>query len=265
MSESPNKPQPKPPAPLVPDTPLPEPEPSIVIPTLREAPVYTKRINENSIYADVINHCRRPDLGYTRDTNAHESTHGIQADLRNQFNIRSSIRYNAFYVLNGKYVLLEEPGIRKRDIASYIPKSLRENRYNTYIVGQSVWDDTPLYIMDEWSAYINGGAVSVEDAKNGKNKSRYDGVKGALEFSIYSVALCMAVKDKDPDYWNNSELKNFTYMQLKRSYDVFNEGITMPQFQGYRQDQYLNNLKNSQDAKPIRDFLKKEFMGVWIN
>lgn len=266
-SEPPIQPQPKP-TPSVPDKPKPEPKPSVVQPEFYEVPIQRVLVKENSIYADIINHCQRPDLQYTRDTNAHESTHGINADIRNYFNSknRNNPRVNAFYILGGKAVVVEEPHIRKRDAINYIPQSLRGSRYNLYIRGQNAWDDTPLYIMDEWSSYINGAEVSVEDSKSGKNKQRYDAVKGALEFTVYSTAICMAVKDKDPQYWeNNKQFKRFVLLQLKRSYNIFHEGIQIEQFQGYNQTEYLNNLKKSPDANKMRQFLINEFQGIWLD
>ena len=76
------EPQPNPePAPQPDPEPAPEPEPVL---TFEDVPIYRTRIVEESKYADIINRARNPVLEYDRDTDAHETTHMIQADLRNK-------------------------------------------------------------------------------------------------------------------------------------------------------------------------------------
>src|SRR5207245_4362211 len=69
-------------------------------------------------------------------TAGHETSHGIHAHLRN-YEAPSPIGWNAFYVLGNKAAFVKEPNMRKSDVAAYIPTSLRGDRYQLYIVGQT--------------------------------------------------------------------------------------------------------------------------------
>ena len=112
------------------------------------------------VLKDILNHEAPGDSNVYDDllTLAHETSHGIHAHIRNHMSSEGR-RYNGFYVLNDRAVLVVEPNIRKSQIAKFIPSSLRGARYQLYLVGQVEWDDTPLYIWAEWNAYVNGGAA----------------------------------------------------------------------------------------------------------
>lgn len=231
--------------------------------------IISSRIKENSKYADIINRSRNPVLQHDRDTNAHETTHMIQADLRNNKNraVNYRQRFNSFYLIGGKGIDFPEPRMRKRDVVKYVPQVLREYRFPTYVSGQTAWDDTPLYLVDEWCAYMNGAEIAIEEYHSGRHDgTKYDAVKGVLEFSMYCTSLCMSIRDNDPEYWkNNVEFKEFMKRQLKRSYAIFNEGIKIDAFQGYRQNEYLERLRKDPSCESIRKFLTEEFDGTWLN
>jgi hypothetical protein len=185
------------------------PEPEFI-----EVKKVTDVYREDSLYSDIMNRSRRPFTKADRDTNAHESTHGINADIRNGH--KDSVSINGFYVMNGRGVLIYEPKMRKSSMIPFVPKSLQGFRYPTYVAGQQVWDGRPLYIFDEWVAYVNGASVNVEDALKNRHTSGWsDAVSGPLEFSVYSVAVAMAVEKHDPDYWKtNKQFKNFIHWHL---------------------------------------------------
>lgn len=222
----------------------------------------SNRINEDSLYADIINHSKSPHLQHDRDTNAHETTHSINSVLRNS----QGYGYNGFYLTKDKGFIIKEPSIRKRDLIKYIPVNLRSYRYPTYITGQTVWDDQPLYVFDEWVSYVNGAAVSVEDVETGRHSGSWsDAVSGCLGFSIYSTALAMAVAEKDPDYWqNNVQFKRFINWHLKRSFDIFQKGRYMTEFRWDKQERLYSNLLKDPAAEPMRKFIQDNFDGVWL-
>jgi hypothetical protein len=211
-----------------------------------------------------MNRGRRPFTSADRDTNAHETTHGINADIRNSH--PDSTKVNGFYVMNGKGVVIYEPKMKKSAIIPFVPKSLQGFRYPTYVTGQRAWDDRPLYIFDEWVAYVNGASVNVQDVKIGKHDGKWsDAVSGPLEFSVYGVAVAMAVEKHDPEYWKtNKQFKNFVYWHLKRSYDVFMSGRNLKEFKYDKQEKYLEALRTSPDAKEMREFITKHFGGIWL-
>lgn len=258
--------------PLLPNRPIQEtPEnipievpPVIPEPEFVEVKKVTDFYREDTLYDDILSRSRRPFTKADRDTNAHESTHGINADIRNSHKDSTSI--NGFYVMNGKGVLIYEPKMRKSEMVPFVPKSLQGFRYPTYVAGQQVWDGRPFYIFDEWVAYVNGASVNVEDALKNRHTSGWsDAVSGPLEFSVYSVAVAMAVEKHDPDYWKtNKQFKNFIHWHLKRSYDLFMSGYKLKEFKYDKQDKYLEALRTSDDAKAMRAFIEKHFGGIWL-
>lgn len=196
---------------------------------------------------------------------AHETTHGINSHLRNNYN-NTGKEANGFYVGNDRGVVMAEPNMRKSQVAEHVPQSLRGNKYDMYIRGQGAWDKQPLYIMDEWNAYTNGGKAAVDMAKQGKfTQQRQDAVSGQLEFTAYSFALGKAIEKNDPNYFkNNPQFKNFLGWYGLQSMDTFREGASMPQFQNSHQAQYLKNLQSSPDAAPLRDFIQRNYGEAYL-
>lgn len=244
--------------------PLPE-RPKSATPQFIAVAVVSNREKGNSAYADIINHSRDPFLSSNKMTNAHETTHDINSYIRN--NSPESTKMNGLYVRDGRGVLLYEPKIRKQDVIPFIPPSLISYRYSLYITGQKAWDDRPLYILDEAISYWNGGFVAVEEVQQGRfNENSTDAVSGCIDFSIYSIALAMAVEQKDPGYWKNKpEFRTFLVWYLKGAEETFKLGSEMKQFNGFpEQFKLLKNLNESPDADNMRKFIKENLDGVWL-
>lgn len=239
-------------------------EPEEILPEFVDVPVFRKE-SEESIYSDVISHSSDRPFGNAngRATNVHETAHGIHSWLRN----KHGKNVNGFYCLEGRGVILEEPNIHKRDVAKFVPENLKSYRYSLYITGQRAWDGQPLYIYDEWIAYTLGAMTNVDDVNNDRYKGAWtDGVSGSLEFSIYSVALCMAVAELDSEYWKeNEQFRVFTIFNLRRAKEVFLAGHRMEKFKWDKQDQLLHALLTSDSAKPMRDFIQENLDGVWLD
>lgn len=197
-------------------------------------------------------------------TAGHETSHGIHAHLR-VYVYMGNQRVNAFYVLGDKAAYVVEPGIRKSAIATHVPASLRGSRYSLYITGQVAWDDTPLYIWDEWNAYVNGAEVGVDMATHGLwNRGWRDAVMGPIEFNVYALATAMAVKAGDPTYFaSNTQFKEFLAWNLRRSMELFRAGRTLPDFAWDDQDTYYDKLKTSADADALRRFTRETFGAEW--
>jgi hypothetical protein len=129
-------------------------------------------------------------------TTAHEVTHGVNADIRNAQPAGSKV--NGFYLLRNQALVVPEPNFDKNQVAQFIPVALRGDRFNTYVAGMREWDDRPLYLWDEYTAYTNGAFCAAEL----KDKNEYQGdwsdwAMGPLEFSIYTLAVMAAAKRYD--------------------------------------------------------------------
>lgn len=240
-----------------------------ITPEFVDVAVYRQISDENSVYTDVLSHAKGNPFGdgSGRSTNVHETAHGIHAEVRNAWTIKLGRRVNAFYALDGKAIVVEEPSIRKSDVKRFVPQNLRSYRYNLYLEKQTEWDDTPLYVCDEWVAYVLGAKSGIEDVKVGKHNGEWsDGVSGCLDFSIYTVALCMAIKDGDPEYWKaNKQFKSFVIWYLKEAKKTYLEGRRMKEFQWETQDKLLREFLTSESASSMRSFVKEELEGVWLD
>lgn len=228
----------------------------------QDAPELANRSSKQDIYSEILNRTDRVISGYDRGTNAHENIHMINSYYSN----KTRGRKRAFYIPGeAKVFYTDKPNLLKSDVGKFVPQSVRGNRYNLYIKGSPAWNDTPTYIMDEWVAYIGGGMVAVEDHYNGINKDNSDRVCGPLEFSVYSVALCMAIEEKDNKFWNeNKPFRDFVGKMLLKSHMVFNRGKDVEAFRSSSQGRILNNLRTSEDCKQMRSFMKRWFNGVWL-
>lgn len=227
-----------------------------------DVPVVQNRVNESSVYADIMNRADRPELGNSRSTNGHETVHQLNSQLRNA---RGGGSVNAFYLLEGKAVILVEPKVTLAQVCEFIPKSLQESRYRLYCVEQrQYWDKQPLYLCDEWTAYCAGCAVALDDYKSGRGKENTDEAVGPLELGIYAVAMAMAVEQHDPEYFQReSQFKAFMVRQWKATHDLFEKAS--PVFPWDTQERMLKALNDSPDADKMRQFIRKHLGGVWLN
>lgn len=222
---------------------------------------------ENLVYSEILSHSKSEPFGdeHGRSTNAHETVHGINNQLRNGYKSILKKNVNGFYAGAGKGIIVENPKLTIRDIIPNIPAILRGYRYNLYFVDQlGDWNDVPTYPIDEWSAYIAGAECAVDDTNHGINIPKSDYVSGALEFSIYCTALALTVKEKDPEYWKvNEQFRHTIKYYLIKSEKVFFEG--KDKFQSDKQDKLLNDLRNHPDSIHIRNMLLLDFEGIFVD
>lgn len=235
-----------------------------------------------AVLADIFNHAVSPISGYVpihlsgdAVTQGHESTHGINSVMRNMPDYLFSRRIgpkttsgfgNAFYIEKGCTVVMPEPfRTRKDQVLAFVPKSLRFSRKDTYLVGQRAFNDRPLNIMDEFSAYINGSRVGVDQYKRGISKdTNRDTLTGAVEFIPMALALGMTLSKNEPDYFQKSpQFLTLLKVQIERAISVYREGSQIPGMAKKTERQVINNLMNSPDAAPMREWAKKTFGDEW--
>lgn len=190
---------------------------------------------------------------------AHETTHGINSQIRNQPS-SLSVPVNGFYVLNGKGIQLLEPGIKLRDIAEDVPTKLCGMAYQLYLVDQrKYWNDQPLYVLDEWSAYLNGLQTAMD--VGGGDGQPSDCVQ-ALEFMAYSLVMLQTVKKKsDYSLDNFLELRNFVAWQCERTMQLLKKAEKTKVFSS-DVPAYLDKLLNTQ---ALMDFVILYFGQSWYS
>jgi len=221
-------------------------------------PIVSNHVSEDTFYADVINHyydrLHYPDIM----TMTHETTHMINSDIRNK-----NSGNVGFYVGNNNACIFPQPNFTKDKIAQFVPTALQGLSFNEYVVGMREWNDSPLYLYDEWRAYINGAKAAVEYVEKGLYKDGWtNAVSNPLEFSVYVCATLLAIKQYAPNYLNNTpNYLRYTNYSLMNSYDVYMRGSVMEQFKWNKQDAYLAALRTD---STISNVLATYFNGVWL-
>jgi hypothetical protein len=80
------------------------------------------------------------------------------------------------------------------------------------------------------------------------------------------MALAMAVKEHDKEYWtNHPQFKNFVKWNLKRANETYLAGHRMKEFQWEKQDKLLKEFLDSAGAAKMREFVKTELDGIWLD
>ncbi len=234
---------------------------------ITDVPLYRKQ-NGTSVYSDVLAHSKAEPFGdaHGRSTNAHETAHSIHNQLLNEHTAINKKPFNGFYLLNGQAAVLEEPAMKLSRIVPEIPQSLRVYRYFTYFDNQKDWDHRPLYIFDEWSAYVIGGKTAIDDLEHGIKIGNSDYVSGCLDFSIYALCTAKAIKQHNPVYYNqNKQFKAFVTYQLVQANETFLKGLNFKECQSEKQMFFLRNWLTNPDCAGLRDFAQKEFGGIWLD
>jgi hypothetical protein len=200
-----------------------------------------------------------------RITHAHETTHGINSHLSNHPEEivpgrRGHGPIYGFYVGHDQAVILTGPRIKLSEAAAMVPSSLRGARYQLYCIDQQKYfEDYPLYLFDEWVAYINGATAGVElTEKKQLEMPRNDALVAPLEFSIYALALTAAIQKHDPDYLReNNQYLEFLAHELRRATRIYRRGMKLDQF---RWEQKLeHNLLRQDDSRELREIVRQVY------
>jgi hypothetical protein len=168
-----------------------------------------------------------PELGTRyRDRNqvtwCHETTHGVQAALRNRYGLP------AFYPGGGKCALVEPPAVTLTEVAAAVPAQLRGNRYQLYLVSQRRdWERDPLYVWDEWVAYDNGTTTGIELGGRSEAGPSDDAV-ACIELSGYALAVAAAARRKGVPV--GEQFREFLAWELRRSLRLYARALALPAF-----------------------------------
>ncbi len=210
-----------------------------VIPTITNYPPIRNVGNLDPTVADIESHlpAGHPYRDADKITWVHEGTHGINAQLRNEFHCPG------FYILDNRAVLLkEEPRTTLTQVAKRVPVSLRGDVYNLYLLqSRQWWENEPSYVFDEFVAYTNGADARRLLAIH----IRQETVRYMVEFCVYSTCVPWSAKSNDP------QVRAFIMWQIERSMKVHKaSGI---------KSQYLDRLRNSSDATELRVYMRDYF------
>jgi hypothetical protein len=193
-------------------------------------------------------------------------TLGIDSHLRIYENVTGQ-RANGFYLMKDRFALVvEPPTTRVTSVAAYVPAGLRGSRFQSYLVEQAVtWDDTPTFILDQWNCETNGSEVAVELGKAGTFATPRDGVSGALEFTVYALALGLAVESLDASYLATyTQFREFLAWEAERAMALYRAGAALPSLASATQDAYYVAWKTSAGGKALRNFARRTFGAAYV-
>jgi hypothetical protein len=208
-------------------------------------------------FGDILSHLRPEDGNHYAVQDpivyAHEATHGINANLRNSYRVGA-----AFYVGNNKAALMAQPRCRLSHVAQMIPPALRKDGYQTYFVEmRRHWDDSPLYVVEEWDAYTNDSTVALTTHQIGKRND----VHKLLEFSVYAVYAVGAAQHYDPSY-DCRPLISFVGWNEDRAMALYRAGQQSPTW-NWDNGQYLRFVQTSPAAADLRRFCVRTWGAEW--
>jgi len=146
-------------------------------------------------------------------------------------------------VLGGKALTCREPVVLLSDVANSTPLSVRGDVYRLYLVKrQRYWNAQPTYVLDEFSAYINGSKAR----KAEKIPGRQETVQYMQEFIVYSLVMLYAAEESDP-------------VIIGAVQALVEEAVKVGGIRGPP----LIALRTSQDCRKLREYTRKVFTPHW--
>lgn len=205
--------------------------PAPVLGWVESAPVRAEYTEGDGFFGDVLNQLPDgrakwyflPDGRKDWTTTAHEAHHCVNNRVGNRHGI------TGIYLGGGRAVRLRNPRILKSWVSEYVPPDLRGNMYRTYVAGQLGWEQTPLYLLDEWSCYITDARVALENQDQRQLGAKTTSVASCLSMAAIGAALCRAIQQYDPGYFSRSpEFLPTVGWMMRESFELYDLGLQVP-------------------------------------
>lgn len=95
-----------------------------------------------------------------RTTSAHEQCHGLCSRLRKQYSQYDEVLY---ILQNNAVGFMDDKNVTLARISQEVPRSIRGNTYNLYLVQQQrYWNRNPTYVLEEMVCYVNGTHAGID-------------------------------------------------------------------------------------------------------
>jgi len=171
---------------------------------------------------------------------------------------------NAFYVLGGQAFRAHEPALKLADVANAVPRDLKGMAFQLYLRDQQRWwNDQPLYVWDEWSAYLNGLATALDGAPDGS----FSDVLQALEFFVYGTVLFGQIQGNIVKPYSETsstrELGSFVRFQAERTASMYLQSKSTS-LDSTRQTDYIRRIFRSDGFTLYRHTLNSLFGEEWL-
>lgn len=163
----------------------------------------------DTFLSDIVSQCPNPEVYRDSDTvtTGHESVHGVNSRIRNM-----NPGYNGYYFLNGDAYIVRTPkNVTLSSVAWNTPQEWRGKIYNLYLIQQQqYWNDSPLYVLDECTAYLAGACVGIEINNKHRTQESFD---HALEMFGYA-RVAQKLAGNYPDSQELDILMDFLYDRM---------------------------------------------------
>jgi hypothetical protein len=184
---------------------------------------------------------------------AHETSHGLASCLRMQHGSGC----NVLYVMRGKAIKVAEPKTTLWKVGKLVPNSLRGPSFQLYFGEQRrYWDDTPTYVLDEWTAYVNGSEVGFELQEDGWE---YELLQ-AFNFGAYAIAMARSVELEDPEY-DHTQLRALITHNWQRTADLYKRANNIGRME--RIEVYRDRWCVGIEADKLRAFAE-QYLGIEV-
>ena len=192
-------------------------------------------------------------------TTAHEATHDISIHFRMNEQKYYANKINAFYVFDNRVAIIENPPIGLSQVYAFIPEVLRGQLFANYFPSPD-YEDNPLYIWEEWTAYINGAEVGADLVQNNLwQQGQRDTLLAMLEFLVYSAALVQATQQLAPQYYKDYEkFRAFFTWNVQRTWRVYNQAKDLAPFANNLHRDYLQVLQKDPRAASLFSLLQNQ-------
>lgn len=206
--------------------------------------------HESSIIKELESHM--PPNHVYRDNNlqtwAHETTHGLNAEIALRFRMYDK---RCYYVFNNQYVILPKCQLSLQGIKYKIPPDiLQDTRHLNFYFNNNTWDNAE-YVLEEWNAYI-AGSMLCNEMKIAEDHE----ILCMLEFNMYALHVAL--------YENNPDILSFIKYNTVRTRSIFLESNSAKGKQfwdRFLQHRMYANLRTSIKTKFGNDFCNA-YLGI---
>ena len=155
-------------------------------------------------------------------TSAHENTHGVNSKLRRTFGGNN-------YFISKERMFVRFPNTPRNITLRHVAQQCEHKGgiYNLYLIqAQRWWNDTPLYVFDEWSAYMNGSYQQLFGANDRNNDHS---IACMLEMAYYSYVATIIMpttwesKLVLQDFWMWMALRSLYLSDVCRQREMFSD------------------------------------------
>ena len=223
---------------------------------------FSGNFHGSAYYKDIMEHTHRNArlLGDGWSTEAHETCHGLVNAMRNLTPADDAFVYleggKGLYVIRPKKVL--------RQLNAYVSPSFQNEttRFDLYFNKSTDWQD-PLYLFDEWNAYVATTRSATEMVKaNQWDGENADPLEGLADFVYFGAVVVTGLQELDPDYMkSNKQFKAAFALLAEESIKASDEAIKLGKWPNSKWARRIEMFRKGPENEKVRSSVRT-FMGA---